>query len=116
MAGGLWMVTGAGAAAGLLGGAAPVALTQFGAASVKVELMKLQVNYRENILRQHLELRKAQAVLQRLALQRDQMVAVLHEERRLNDKNAARLRDIEAKVAALEDAIQWMRREVPDAP
>ena len=110
MAGGMWIVAGAGAAAGLLGGAGSTALVQLGAATVRVELMKLQVNYKENLLRKQMELRRSQEVMQELARQRDEMRGLLDEERQLNDSNSARLNELEAKLAAFEDALTWMKK------
>lgn len=112
MAGGMWLVTGVGAALGLsLGGGIP-ALLQLGAASARAELIKLQVNYREVLLGNQLQLTKAQEVIRSLDQQKQDIQQRLEEERRLNDQNAVRVKELEATLTALEDALQWMQKEV----
>ncbi len=111
MAGGMWLITGAGAAAGLLGAAGSTALMQLGAATVKVELMKLQVSFKENVLRDQVELKKSQEVVKQLVSRQGEIEKALSEERKLNDRNSGRLKELEAKVTALEDAIEWMKEQ-----
>lgn len=111
MAGGVWLVTGVGTALGTLGGIHTRAMMEVGAATLRMELVKLQVSYREQILQTQLHTKKAQEIVRSLAERRDEMTALLAEERELNESNSARLKDMEAKVTALEDAVAWMERE-----
>ena len=109
MAGGAWLVTGAGATLGLVGGGGSIALLQLGAAAVKVELVKLQVSLKVVVLDTQMELAKAQSIIANLAAHRDEIAKVLEEERLLNEKNAARVKNMEATLQSLEDSIKWMR-------
>jgi hypothetical protein len=111
MAGGMWLVTGVGAAVGLAGGGGGAALLQLGAAQAKVELVKLQVNYKVVLLDTQMQTRKAQEVVKSLTRQRDEVKRLLDEERELNDKNSARVKDMEETLSALEDSLKWMQKE-----
>jgi len=112
MAGGIWLVTGAGATLGLVGGGGSMALLQLGAAEVKVELVKLQVNLKVVVLDTQMELAKAQSIIAQLAARRDEIEKVLEEERLLNEKNAASVKNMEATLRSLEDSIKWMKTKV----
>lgn len=111
MAGGMWLVTAAGIAIGGTAFGGGALLLQIGAAASKVELVKLQISYREMILGGQTEARKAQEVVAALARQRDEIKTKLQEERALNDANSARLKDMEETLRAVEDAIGWMKAE-----
>jgi hypothetical protein len=110
MAGGMWVVTGAGATLGLLGVGGVPLLLEIGAAAAKIELVKLQVNYKVVLLANQVHLAKAQQVIKSLDEQRDEIAQKLEQERELNEKNAQRIRDIEATLEALEDALKWMAK------
>lgn len=97
MAGGIWLVAGAGATLGLVGGGGSMALLQLGAATVKVELVKLQVNLKVVVLDTQMELAKAQSIIAKLAARRDEIAKMLEEERLLNEKNAASVKNMEAR-------------------
>ena len=73
--------------------------------------MKLQVHFRESLIHDQVALGKAQQVVQSLSAQQDQLQSILAEERLKNDRNAARVRDMEEKLEALEHAIEWMEQE-----
>jgi hypothetical protein len=111
MAGGMWVVSGAGAAVGLLGGGGSTALLQLGAAQARVELVKLQVRYKVVLLGNQVQLMKAQEVTRELAEQREQIKEQLDRERDLNESNSARVKQIEATLAALEDCLKWMEQK-----
>ncbi len=113
MAGGIWVVAGTGATVGLLSAGGATLLLELGAARAKVELIKLQVSYKEVILRNQTELKKAQEVIKLLAQSRDEIKQQLDDERELNDKNAARLKDIETMLEAMEQALKWMESQGP---
>jgi predicted RNA-binding protein with EMAP domain len=84
---------------------------QLGAATVKLELMKLQVSYKENVLGGHVDRKKSQEVIKQLVRQLDELRKAQADERELNDRNSFRLKEMAAKVTALEDAIKWMRSQ-----
>lgn len=111
MAGGLYLVTGAAVAIGgtTVGGSA--FLIQLGAAGAKAELIKLQTSYREVLLHSQLHTKKATNAIRSLAVDRQEVQAKLEEERQLNEKNAARLKELEETVEALDNAITWMTKE-----
>lgn len=110
MAGGMWLATGAGAAIGVLATGGSTFLLQLGAATARIELIKLQVSYKEVILGTQMELKKAQEVIVSLTQQRDEIIQQIEQERRLNEANSARLKDMEETLEALEDSLEWMRR------
>ena len=111
MAGGLWLVTGVGAAVGLGVGGGSTLLLQLGAAGAKVELAKLQVCYKEVLIGDQLQLRKAQETIRKLMENKAKIERILEEERSLNDKNTQRLKDIEETLEALDNAIDWMKEK-----
>ena len=74
-----------------------MALLQLGAATVKVELVKLQVNLKVVVLDTQMELAKAQSIIAKLAARRDEIAKMLEEERLLNEKNAASVKNMEAR-------------------
>ncbi len=108
MAGGLWIVTGVGAALGAAAGGTGHALKELGAAQVRVELIKLQMSYKLDVIHGQAHLHKAQSVIAELDKSRAQLEQDLAEERLLNDRNAARIRDIEAILEALDTAKQFV--------
>ena len=111
MAGGLYLVTGTAIAVGgtAMGGGA--FLVQLGAAGAKAELVKLQTSYREVLLHNQSQTKKAAEAIRALEKDRREVQDTLEKERELNEKNAARLKDLEATVEALDNAIEWMKNE-----
>ena len=111
MAGGMWIVTGAAAiiGGGALGGG--TMLLQMGAASAKIELLKLQVSYREVLLLTQAEVGKAKSVIKNLEKQRAEIDLKLKEECALNDENAKRITELEAILRAVEDSLKWMNKQ-----
>ncbi len=114
MAGGMWVVTGAGAAIGLAATSGSTLLLQLGADAARQELIKLQVNYKEVLIGTQIELAKSQSVIQSLTRQQRELEAQLKLERDLNDANAARVKQIEATLKAVEKSLKWMRAQKPD--
>ncbi|MDT0631398.1 hypothetical protein [Rubrivirga litoralis] len=111
MAGGLYLVTGTAIAVGgtAMGGGA--FLIQLGAAGAKAELVKLQTSYREVLLHNQLHTKKASEAIRALEKDRQEVQETLDKEQKLNEKNSARLKDLEATVEALDNAIKWMKSE-----
>ena len=67
MAGGMWLVAGAGAALGAVAGGGGVKLFQLGADQARGELVKLQVTFKLTLLQDQADQAKAQAVVENLA-------------------------------------------------
>ena len=111
MAGGLWLVTTTSAAMGgtALGGG--TLLYEMGAAGAQVELTKLQVTYKEVLIQNQLHGIKAQEVIKKLSSERDELKKMLKDERRLNDKNAKRVQEMEEKLDSIINSILWMEDE-----
>lgn len=111
MAGGMWLVVGVSGAlgAGAAGGGA--LLVQLGAASARVELLKLQVSYKEIILAGQVDRAKAQEVLTRLEEHRAEVQKQLEEQQALNDETAHRIKDMAAMLRAIENSREWMRKQ-----
>ena len=112
MAGGMWVVAGAGAAAGLAAGGGGTALYELGSATARGELVKLQVTFKVAVLDANRDVAKAQAIIERLARQLADASSRLEEERLLNEDNARRVRELEATVGAIEETIDWMDAEL----
>ncbi len=115
MSGGLWLVTGVGAATGALGGGSAAFIRTIGTNELKVELAKLQISYRQIEAAKLTHIAKAQEIITRLHAQREELTRALLEERELNDKNSRRLKDIEDKIAAIDATIKRMKQEPLDS-
>jgi molybdopterin converting factor small subunit len=112
MAGGMWLVTTAAAgAAGLFATTAQVAFSM-GKQQFMTEVVKLQVSLKVRVAEQQLSVAVAQSKIAELQEQRKKLEKILEEERLLNDENSQRLKDLEAKVQAVTDALKWLRKEV----
>jgi hypothetical protein len=116
MAGGMMLVTSAGATVGGLSLGGATALWQAGRAAAVSELVKLQVAYREVILRSHLRAVMAAEVIEKLVADREVLRRRLKEEMDLNDAGAARIKDLEEVVRGYEDTIDWLRNEKVEPP
>jgi len=114
MAGVLWLVTGIGACTGLAGAGGGAFLYNLGAGAAQEELLKLQVTYREVILRSQLRSAKQAAVVGVLEEQVAELRGQLSQERELNESNARRLKRLEKLVTAYEDSIQWMKKHAAE--
>jgi predicted nuclease with TOPRIM domain len=73
--------------------------------------MKLQVTYKEVLLHNQVQGMKAQEAVKSLAEDRDQLKEKLEEERKLNEENAERVTELEEKIEAFDNAIDWMEGE-----
>jgi hypothetical protein len=111
MAGGMWVIAGAGAAVGLAGGGGTAAMVQLGIRGTKAELIKLQVTYKEVLLRTQAEVAKAQEVTKDLAKRQGELREQLAEERDLNDRNAQRLKNLEDTIEAVGHSLAWMKKQ-----
>lgn len=115
MSGGMWIVTGASAAIGLLGASSANALVQMGAASAKLELIKLQVSFKENIFCDQMNSQKAHDVITSLYRQQLELEKQYENEKKLNDDNSGRIKNIEDTLKSFKNAIQWMEKEYKSA-
>ena len=112
MAGGMWLVTAAAAGtAGLFATTAQVAFSM-GKQQFMTEVVKLQVSLKVRVAEQQMSVAVAQSKIGELQEQRKKLEEILEEERQLNDKNSQRLKDLEAKVQAVTDALKWLGKEV----
>lgn len=111
MAGGMWVLTGAGAATGILSGGGSALLLNIGAPAAKIELVKLQVHYKEVLLEKYDPVEKAQEMIASLVSQRDEIERELERERELNDGGSTRLSNIASTLRGLEDCIHWMEMQ-----
>ena len=111
MAGGMWLVTGVGVTAGLLAAGGGTALYELGSATARGELVKLQITFKLGLLDASKDMAKAQRAITNLVAQADATRSVLDEERKLNDDNAQRVKDLESTLTDIEEAVTWMQRE-----
>lgn len=111
MAGGTWLVTTTAATVGFITSGGGNLLLQLGSASAQIELLKLQVSYKEIMLAGQMDRAKAKETIRKLEKDRDKIRSTLDEERALNDSNSARLKDIEATLQAIEDSLNWMDKQ-----
>ena len=126
MAGGIWIVTGAGAVVGALGGSAAGALVQLGPVTARQELIKLQVTTvavginlakREQILRaeQHSQSHSPSHVLGKLASERDEVRARIDDALKRNEDDAHVVEDLRAIEQAMTDAMTWISEQITAA-
>jgi|GEM_PF-1485785 len=111
MAGGMWLVTTTAAAIGGAVGVGSQVAYQLGAQQFQVEVIKLQVNLKTLVAENQLSLAAAQGKISNLREQRQELEKHLNDERELNDSNSQRLKDLEAKILAVTDAIGWLEKE-----
>ncbi len=111
MAGGLYLITTTAVVVGgtTMGGGA--FLVQLGAAGAKAEIVKLQTSYRELLLHNQLHMKKAGEAIRALEKDRREIQITLEQERKLNDSNSKRLKELAATVEVLDNAILWMKKE-----
>jgi hypothetical protein len=107
----MWLVAGAGAAAGLIAGGGGTALYQLGSATARGELIKLQITFKLGVIDTQRDMVKAQEIIANLAAQADETRALLDEERHLNETNAKRVSELETTLEDIEQTIDWMERE-----
>jgi len=84
-------------------------MNQQDAAGAKAELIKLQVTYKEVLLRDQADAAKGQRVMKNLAKQHEELRAQLDEERKGNDKNGTRVKELEETIEAVERSLEWMK-------
>lgn len=112
MAGGMWLVTATAAGtAGLFATTAQVAFNM-GKQQFMTEVVKLQVSLKVRVVEHQISVGVAQSKIAELHEQRKRLEAILVDEQKLNDKNSQRLKDLEAKVKAITDAVGWLKKEV----
>jgi hypothetical protein len=112
MAGGMLVVTGAGAVLGGVAGAGGRLLFQLGAAAASAELVKLQVTFKAVLLQGQADIKKAQAVIKSLYERERELDEILTEERKLNQENAKRVKEVEKIIEAVIRSRGWMEEEL----
>jgi hypothetical protein len=108
MAGGMWIVTGVAAAAGgglVTGGQI---LYSLGYDQARLELIKLQVTYKEVLLHNQIQTGKAKEAIIQLNADKNELEKILAEEKLLNESNSKRVTDLEKKVEAIKISLKWM--------
>ncbi len=110
MAGGMWVVTGAGGfiGASILGGS-PL-LLQLGAAQARVEILKLQVTYKTVFVVNQAHHYMIEKSIDKLVNMKKEIMKELVKEENLNDKSSKRIKDIKETLDTLNNAIDWMRK------
>jgi hypothetical protein len=111
MTGGMWLVTGVAGGLGLTAAGGGALLLDMGSHSARAEILKMQVSYKEICLAGQVDRAVAINAIKKLEEERMVITKQLEEERCLNDKNSARLKDIEATLKAVEDGLAWMRSQ-----
>ena len=110
MAGGMWLVTGVGIFTGLgIAGGSPF-LLQLGAAQAKVEILKLQVTYKTVFVTNQIHYHWANESMEKLINMKKEVVQEFIKEEKFNEKNADRIKDIKTTIDALNNAINWMKK------
>lgn len=110
MAGGTWLVTGVGALAGLgISGGSPF-LLELGAAQARIEILKLQVTYKTYFTTNQIHYNKVNKSIDKLVKMKEDILKEFIKEKKFNEKNSERIKDIKATIDALNNAIDWMRK------
>lgn len=108
MSGGMWLIATSAAGTGFAAGSGGALLYTLGERDVRAELVKLQASYKLVLLRTKGRTELAESALRSLRNEAEEMETRLNEERRLNDDNAVRVTELEAKLEAVLEAIEWM--------
>jgi len=111
MAGGMWLVTTSAAVAGTALGAGSQVVYQLGAQQFQAEVVKLQVHLKTLVAENQLSIAAVQGKITNLQEQRQELENYLNDERELNDSNSKRLKDLEAKIQTIKNAISWLEKE-----
>ncbi len=104
MNGGLWMVSGTAAATGLMSSGGGALLYTLGGRQVRAEVVKLQATYKLVLLRSHADVAIAQSVVQDLHADAEFLRGQAADEREVNDANSRRIKELESKIEAIEEA------------
>ena len=111
MAGGMWIVVGASALGGTLAAGGGTVLFQLGSGAAKIELVKLQISFKEITLAEQVNAKVSQAAIKALEKDRKELEEKLEQERKLNDKNSSRIDEIEKILKTMEKATSWMKKQ-----
>lgn len=113
MAGGFWILTGAGALVGAAGGTTAAALISLGAEGARAELIKLQTSFKHVILQR--SKKEAADAIAAVLIRRDEVRKSWHEALERNEDDAPVVEELELLEQALTDAATWMSRELEHA-
>ena len=108
MAGGMWIITGLSAAAGATTFSTANVLTQIGVKATNMELMKLQVYYKEMMLGSTAEQKKVEQIILELTKQKAELKTKHQYEKERNENNSHRIKGVEETIKAVELAIKSM--------
>jgi hypothetical protein len=113
MAGGLWLVTAAGATAGVTAASVAALLSELGAEGAVVEITKMQVVTKVvTIPSSHAD---AVATVGSLTSDREELRILLAAALERNEDDSAAVEDLEAIELALTDAIKWINNEIEES-
>jgi len=111
MAGGMWLMTGVGIAIGAQVGTGKF-LLEIGGQQAKMELIKLQISYKEIILSERLRDKaskeKTKLQIESLKESRKEIQGELKEAITLNDVKSRQIKELKGTVKALDTTIDWM--------
>lgn len=111
MAGGTWLVTGVGAAAGATVGGGGSLLYNLGRHTMAQEVWKLQVTFKEVLLRQDQDVLKAQNVIIELRNRQKELEESLAEEQKLNEARSHHIKELKEMIKFVKQSIEWMEKE-----
>ncbi len=115
MAGGLWILTATHAGGSFVGAGSSQLLLQLTPTNARTELVKLQVSYKEMLLGNGEQVKRAREVLKLLAERRDEIKEQIEEERGLNERSSHRIGDMKETLAAVEKSLKWMKKELVES-
>jgi hypothetical protein len=109
MMGGRWVISGVGSLSKSLLGGKGTALGQVGSATAILELAKLQVYFREFLMLDRANEKKANETISKLEQNHETILNNIQEEMKLNEKMSVRVKELKDTAKAVKKAADWMR-------
>jgi hypothetical protein len=116
MAGGMWIVTGAGVVTGLGTAGGAKLLLELGSARTQIEIIKLQVTYKEIITDEKKETGQSLDIREALEQRKMELDRNITEELEFNEKGSTRIKEMEAIKTALGSSIKWIKEQKEKMP
>ncbi len=85
-------------------------LYSLGVGQARVELIKLQVTYKEVLLQNQIETAKSKEVIKKLYEDQREIEKDLAEEKLLNESTSERVKDVEKKLKSIHASLEWMKK------
>lgn len=111
VAGGMILVTGVSAGVGAVAATGASVMLSLGARGTRAELIKLQTTFKVVLLSSQTDRKKAQRVISDLSARETELRTQLTLERKLNDDNARRVKEIEETIEHVQKAVAWMKAQ-----